>query len=131
MKKYVRRHYVLVEVVIALTLVMLCVFPLIYLHSQILKKEAYIILESQCEQIADNTYAEIKQRFYQEEYAKTFPVVVKNLPPEILPNNTEVSRLVTIENEGLKENKYLLKMNVELASKLKYEYFFVVEDGSY
>lgn len=128
MKKKTRNHYLLVEIIIALTLVMLCVFPLIYLHSQILKKEAHIILESQCEQIADNTYAEIKQRFYQEEYSKTFPIVIKNLTPETLSNGTEISRFVTIENEGQQEKRYLLKLTIELASSLKYEYFFVAED---
>ena len=69
MQKNKRKPYLLIEIVIALSLVMLCVFPLLKLHQGLLNKEKEMISSSQ--QLLQNelNYITIKQQLYQGKYS--------------------------------------------------------------
>jgi hypothetical protein len=117
-----KRHYFLAEVLISLALVIMAIFPLIHIHSQILKKESLIILETNCERIAENTYVEIKQSLYQG------LLLSGKLKP--LDN---IERTATIVFDGPIKNCYFCKLFLELYSlknkqKYNYEYCFLVEE---
>ena len=59
-----RRPYLLLEVIIALSLAALCAIPLLAPHYALVKREAALLEQVQLERVAEESLAEIKQRLY-------------------------------------------------------------------
>ena len=125
MTKKRKYNFILIEIIIALVLVMLCIFPLLALHYRLLQKENEMLIESHVERFAKITFAEIKQKFYEGDYS------FNNFRPLILsyPKVT-IERKVSYNIEKSEENLFLVKAFIELKADriFNFEYYFITKN---
>lgn len=140
--RVVRHHFLLVEILVALSLVMLCVFPLLYTHHAVLKEEAIFVIESHCERIADNTYSEIKENLYRQRYSlgdvqrgviDSFEDI--EIPSLLSDSLINIKRKAYIDILGKEDKYYILGISLELQPDCFYlkpsitKYKIIVEEG--
>lgn len=62
-----RRSFLLLEVVIALSLVLACALPMVALPSRALREEIHMAYEAQARRLADLAFAQLKEKLYKNE----------------------------------------------------------------
>lgn len=120
-----KRPFVLLEVLIALTLAMLCAIPLLTKPIRLYRSELKFIEEAERERIAEQTFVEIKAQLLLHPDLKKLPVLYETkgpiqMPPVTLdiPKQKEVKRSYTIYCKGDKGSTRLFYIKIHLTPDL-------------
>lgn len=108
-----KRPFVLLEVIIALTLVALCAIPLILKPIRVYRSEMRSLEEGEGERLADWTFSEIKERLLKNEIPwEKLPALNETTPPFLMSSSTisvpgrkpkRIERAFTLYGKGEKQ----------------------------
>jgi len=116
-----RRPFLLLEVLIALMLVSLCLFPLLYPHVGMVKEERKLSTQFKIDRAMNLAYSTIVERLYQNEIPwsaiekeEALPIVSAELEERGFQAVCQITE--TDRKKGTPPRYYLLKMTLQLLS---------------
>jgi hypothetical protein len=120
-KKAYKRSFLLLEILIALFLLSLCLFPIARNPIFFLKSQLKIIDEIHCQRIADLTFCKIKEKLYQNEIC--WDSLIKNKSNSKIYSDLK-DELVEVDNFYKKEIKRSYKISIKNQKKGQGNYLY-------
>ncbi len=99
-----RKTYLLLELLIAFTILSLCALPLVRNPMHMAKEEIAAFERMELERVAELAYAELLEKFYRNE------IPWKTLDPKTLPDAPALQETVTLELPGIFKRAYEKKI---------------------